>query len=407
MIITNATIILPDTVVNNGTLVCRDGKIDAVIGRAATATVYDVLPQSPLPQDDEIIDAAGYYVAPGFIDIHTHGGGGADYMDNTVEAYLQAAATHACHGTTALLATTIAGSQEELFGSLKTYHQAKANSLNRNCSQFLGIHLEGPYFSYEQRGAQDPKYLRNPEPKEYEAILDASDEIVRWSLAPELPGALTMGRHLESRNILPAIAHSNATYEEVLKAFDVGFRHVTHLYSAMSTIVRRNSYRIAGVLEAAYLIDGMTVEIIADGKHLPKSLLQYVYKFKGAENTALCTDSMRAAGYDCTETCIGSLTNGQRVIIDDGVAKMPDKSCFAGSIATADRLVRTMVEIAETPIVDAVRMMTLTPAEIIECDDCKGAISQGMDADLVIFDEHINIQRTIIGGRTVYQRIKA
>jgi N-acetylglucosamine-6-phosphate deacetylase len=231
----------------------------------------------------------------------------------------------------------------------------------------------------------------------------ASDDIVRWSLAPELPGALQFAKVLRERNILTAVAHSDAIYEEVLDAYDAGFTLATHLYSGMSTITRRNAFRYAGVVEAAYLIDGMDVEIIADGVHLPKSLLQFVYKFKGPDRTALCTDSMRGAGMPDGESILGSLEKGQRVIIEDGVAKLPDRTAFAGSVATTDRLVRTMIQVAGVPLVEAVRMMTLTPARIMRLDQHKGSISKGKDADLVLFDENINVSHTIVEGDVIFK----
>jgi len=144
------------------------------------------------------------------------------------------------------------------------------------------------------------------------------------------------------------------------------------------------------------------VEIIADGVHLPKSLLQFVYKFKGPDKTALCTDSMRGAGMPDGESILGSLEKGQKVIIEDGVAKLPDRTAFAGSVATTDRLVRTMVEIAEVPLVEAVRMMTLTPARILKIDQQKGSIQQGKDADFVIFDNNIHVSYTIIEGNVIH-----
>jgi N-acetylglucosamine-6-phosphate deacetylase len=390
IIIKNGKIIFPDEMKENLTLVCENGKI------ARISNPGEVVPETGA----KVIDAQNKYVSSGFIDIHTHGGGGHDFMDGTVEAYLGAAETHAKHGTTALLPTTLTSTFEELMQTFSIYKQAVQK--NTKGAKFLGLHLEGPYFAYNQRGAQDPKYLRNPEPEEYNKILAASDDIVRWSLAPELPGALDFGKVLTAKNILPSIAHSDAIYEEIVDAWQAGFTHVTHLYSAMSTVSRRNAFRYAGVLEAAYLIDEMTVEIIADGVHLPKPLLQFVYKFKGPDKTALCTDSMRGAGMPDGESILGSLDKGQKVIIEDGVAKLPDRTAFAGSVATTDRLVRTMVDLAEVPLVEAVRMMTLTPARILKIDQQKGSVKEGKDADFVIFDDHIHVSHTILEGNVIY-----
>lgn len=217
-----------------------------------------------------------------------------------------------------------------------------------------------------------------------------------------MSGALEFGRCLKARGILPSIAHSNAVYEAVVKAFEHGFTHVTHLYSAMMGVVRRNARRYAGVVESAFLIDNMTVEIIADGVHLPPSLLKLVYKIKGPSKTALLTDSMRAAGMPEGESVLGSLKNGQKVLVEDGVAKLLDRSAFAGSVATADRLIRTMVNAAEVPLTEAVRMMTLTPAKILAIDGKKGSIGIGMDADIIIFDSDISIFMTMINGKIVY-----
>jgi N-acetylglucosamine-6-phosphate deacetylase len=386
--IINGKIVTPYRIIQDGCVCIENGKICAV----GEKDVH-------FP-DAIIINVQGDYLSPGFIDIHTHGGGGHDFMDATVGAYLGAAETHAKYGTTAMLPTTLASTTEELIKTFSVYKEAVKQ--NKKGSKFIGLHLEGPYFAYNQRGAQDPKYLRNPEPQEYNYILSQSADIARWSLAPELPGALEFGKVLTAKNILPSIAHTDAIYEEAEEAFYAGFTHITHLYTAMSTITRRNAFRFAGVLEAAYLIDDMTVEIIADGVHLPKSLLQYAYKFKGADKIALCTDSMRGAGMPDGESILGSLKNGQNVIIEDGVAKLLDRTAFAGSVATADRLVRTMINIAEVSLVDAIKMMTLTPAKIMKIDNKKGSIEMGKDADIVIFDKNIKVLTTIIEGNVIY-----
>jgi N-acetylglucosamine-6-phosphate deacetylase len=253
-----------------------------------------------------------------------------------------------------------------------------------------------------QRGAQDPRYIRPPVVDEYTEILSRSKNIKRWSAAPELKGALEFADYLRSKNVMVAIAHTDAIYEEVLAAYPHGFTHATHFYSAMSGVSRRNAFRYAGVIESAYLIDGMTVEIIADGVHLPPPLLKLVVKIKGADNTALITDAMRAAGMPPGESILGSKKNGLPVIVEDNVAKLPDRTAFAGSVATTDRLVANMIRLAEIPLIDAVKMMTLTPARIINMDSSKGALVADKDADVVIFDEDINIDTTIVNGNVVY-----
>lgn len=268
-----------------------------------------------------------------------------------------------------------------------------------------GLHLEGPYFAMGQRGAQDPKQLRSPDPREYLQILENCRHILRWSSAPELPGALELGEELRRRGILAAIGHSDAGWQEVEAAWNSGYTHVTHLYSGMSSLHRKNAYRYIGVLESAYLIDDMTVEIIADGKHLPAELLKFVYKFKGPDCTALITDSMRGAGMPDGPSVLGHFEKGLPVVIEEGVAKLPDRTSFAGSVATADRLVRNMVQLAKVPLTEVIRMAAATPARIMGFAD-RGRLQKGLRADIVLFDEGIQVSQVIVGGRTVYSTEK-
>lgn len=387
--IINGKIITPFRIIPEGSLLIRDGVIAAVSEGDMEAP------------EARVIDAKGCYVSPGFIDIHIHGGGGHDFMDGTEAAFLGIAALHARYGTTAMVPTTLTAEKEDLLRTLDVFD--RVHKSGHPGAELLGMHLEGPYFAMNQRGAQDPRYIRNPDPEEYRAILDYSPHIMRWSAAPELPGALELGRQLRSRNILPAIAHTDAVYEEVAQAVECGYTLATHFYSCMSGVMRKDLVRYAGVIESVYLIDEIDAEVIADGVHLPSALLKLIYKIKGPDRIALITDAMRAAGMPPGKSVLGPLNGGLEVIVEDGVAKLPDRSSFAGSVATADRLVRNMIRMADMPITDAVRMMSLTPARIMKVDNRKGSLAPGKDADIIIMDGDINVKLTMVKGRIVYR----
>jgi len=350
---------------------------------------------------DNEIDTKGQYISPGFVEIHSHGAGGRDFLDGTVDAFLTAAEKHARHGVTTLIPTATSSEIEATIELQKIFDEAKKK--NTRGADMPGLHLEGPYFAYGQRGAQDPRYLRDPSPEEYEKILNECKSILRWSVAPELPGAVEMGKRLKKRGILPAIGHSDAEWDEVKTAYDAGFTHVTHLYSGMSTVHRKNAYRYIGVVESAYLIDDMTVEIIADGKHLPAELLKFVYKFKGSDKIALITDSMRGAGMPDGPSMLGHHTNGLPCIIEEGVAKLPDRTAFAGSVATFDRLVRNMINTAEVPVHEAIKMATKTPAKIMNFND-RGTLTPGLRADIILFNDNIDVSFVMVGGKIIVRK---
>ncbi|WP_443938908.1 N-acetylglucosamine-6-phosphate deacetylase [Pedobacter sp. MW01-1-1] len=387
--IINGRIITPYRIIDKGVIIIHGEKI---------AAISDVdIPVS----DYEVIDAKGMYVSPGFIDIHIHGGGGFDFMDGTEEAYLGIAEIHAKYGTTAMAPTTLTSSKEDLLKAVDLYKSA--NSKNNKGAEFIGLHLEGPYFALSQSGAQDPRYIRNPDVKEYTEIMTYGAGIIkRWSVAPELPGAIEMGKYLRDKGVIAAIAHTDAIYEEVVEAVENGYSLATHLYSAMSGVTRRNTYRYAGVIESAFLFDSMDVEIIADGIHLPPPLLKLVYKIKDVNRISLITDAMRAAGMPEGESILGNKETGLKVIVENGVAIMADRSSFAGSVATTDRLVRTMIQQANIALLDVVKMMSLSPATVMGIQDRKGSLTVGKDADIVFFDEEIKIKKTIVRGRTIY-----
>src|SRR5690606_31088357 len=193
--ITNGKVITPFKIIPNGTVLVEDNKITAVSERDIAV------------EDVEIIDAKGLYVSPGFIDIHVHGGGGHDFMDGEGDGFLKIAELHAQYGTTAMVPTTLTSETEQLIKTLDLYEQADKN--NKKGAQFLGLHLEGPYFAMNQRGAQDPRYIRDPDPSEYREILQRADLIARWSAAPERSGAMEFGRYLREKGVLAAIAHTD------------------------------------------------------------------------------------------------------------------------------------------------------------------------------------------------------
>lgn len=383
--ITGGRVILRDCVASDLHVYVENGLIAAIT-------------PDDLPFDEEI-RAEGRYVSPGFVEIHTHGGGGSDFLDGTPEAFLTASELHARHGVTTLIPTATSGELADTLALNAAYEEAVRH--NTRGADMPGLHLEGPYFAYGQRGAQDPRHLRNPEPEEYNRILDACPHVLRWSVAPELPGALELGEELKKRGILPAIGHTDAEWPEIEAAWKAGYSHVTHLYSCMSTVHRKNAYRYIGVVEAAYLIDDMTVEIIADGCHLPAELLRMIYKFKGADRIALVTDSMRGAGMPDGPSMLGHWKNGLETVIEDGVAKLPDRTAFAGSVATFDRLVRNMLHMAQVPMHEVIAMASTTPARIMGFGD-RGELKPGLRADIVLFDEQINVSHVMVGGRTVH-----
>ncbi len=339
---------------------------------------------------DQAVDAKGCYVTAGWIDLHCHGGGGADFTDGDAEAVRRAAKTHLAHGTTTLFPTVLSADPVVLEKALLAIEQAKESTPS------LGkIHIEGPYLSPAQTGAQNGAALRAPQKEEYERILRRYP-IARWDYAPELDENSQFLDALLAASVVPAAAHTDATCEQMLGAAKRGCRLITHLYSCTSTIRREKGFRIAGVVEAAYLSDDICAELIADGCHLPHSLLQLAYKLKGADRLALVTDGMRAAGTDACGICdIGGIP----CFIEDGVAKLADRSAFAGSIATADRLLRTAVS-AGIPLTDSVKMMTQTPARIMGLSR-KGELKVGNDADIVVFDDAIRIKAVFLQGERV------
>lgn len=384
-VIVNGRIITPYRILDGYGLVVEEGKITDLF-------------QGEYPHPaDRVMDVKGMYVSPGFIDTHTHGSGGYDYMDGTVEAVEGAVKTHMRHGTTSIMPTTMTSTLEEIYGALDSYMEAKKQI--QNGPNLLGIHLEGPYVSPLRNGGQDKNYLRAIDLNEITEMLDHCPDIRRITAAPEEPNGLALGRLLRDRGILASIGHSDAMYEDVLAACENGYSLVTHYYSGNSTLARKTHRRELGIIETAYLIDNLDVEIICDGIHLPPELLSLILRQKPWNNIILTTDSNRGVDMpEGSEVMLGSKKNGQICYVEGGVAMMWHRKSYGGSIATMDRCVRTLVKQVHIPLEAAVRMASLNPARVFGLKR-KGTIAVGMDADLCVFDEDICVSTVMVGGQ--------
>ena len=338
-----------------------------------------------------VIDAKGGDIVPGAIELHAHGAGGSDFMEGTETAFRNAVNTHMQHGTTSIYPTLSSSSVPMIQAAIETTEKLMAEE----GSPILGLHLEGPYFNKEMAGGQMPQYITAPIKEDYEMLIRSTNCIKRWDEAPELRGSEDFGRFCASNGILPAIAHTKAEYTDVSNAFEAGFTHATHFYNAMTGFHKVREYKHEGTVESIYAIPDMTVEVIADGIHVPPTILKIIYNFKGVERTALITDALA-----CTD-CTDAQAFDPRVIIEDGVCKLADRSALAGSVATSDRLISVMVKKVGIRMADAVRMSSETPAHIMGEDHHVGIIRKGYDADIVIYDSDINLQFVMQKGNIV------
>lgn len=378
--IINGRILTPHGWLEGGSVLIKDTRIKAVLNH-----------NNRVAEADKVIDAKGAYVLPGGIDIHVHGGGGRDFMEGTEEAFVTAVEAHRKHGTTSILPTLSSSTVPMIREALATCDKLMADPM----SGVLGLHLEGPYFNPKMAGAQMPENIKVPTPEEYKPLVEDFQSLRRWDAAPELPGTEDFGDYLTSKGIVVSLGHTAATPEDVERSYKHGFNHATHFYNAMTGNHKEGVYKHAGTIEAVYINDGITVEMIADGIHVPPTLLQMIYKVKGPGKTALITDALAVAASD-SKTAFDP-----RVIIEDGVCKLADRSAIAGSIATMDRLVRTAVQKAGIPLADVSRMASETPARIMGVYDRKGSIEAGKDADIMMFDKDLNLTGVVQMGREV------
>ena len=378
--IINGQILTPQGWLKDGSVLINDGKILEI-----TNSDLAVIGAT-------VIDAKGMFIVPGFISMHCHGGGGHDFTEGTTEAFKEAAAAHLKHGSTTIFPTLSSTTFENIRLAAATCDQLMAEDAD---TTIMGLHIEGPYLNENMAGTQWKEFLKNPDPEEYKALVESTKCIKRWDISPELPVAHDFAHYMTSKGILTAITHTEAEYQEIKDAFAAGFTHAAHFYNAMPGFHKRREYKYEGTVESVYLMDDMSVEVIADGVHLPATILKLVYKVKGVEKTCLVTDSLKFAGYT------GETINDPNYVIENGVCKWADRQTLAGSIATADVLVQTMVKKAGIPLEDAVRMASETPARLTGIADSKGTLEKGKDADIVILDNDVNVRCVFTKGKEV------
>jgi N-acetylglucosamine-6-phosphate deacetylase len=383
--LTNGRVILPQEIVTGKAVVVEGKKI------------MDVADADSLGAEAEKIDVGGRYIAPGLIDIHTHGALDHTFNEPDAEAFATITEENMRRGVTSLLAAISTAPIPDLVRCLEFGRQWMQEP--HEGSQVLGVHLEGPYFSLAQKGAQDPENIRTPDDGSADILLEHHDVMRIMTYAPELPGALELTARLARLGIVPAAGHSSAKDEDVLAAMKVGLRHAIHVWSGQSSTVREGPWRKPGLLEATLVFDELTAEMIADNKHLPPTLMKLAYKCKGADCLCVISDATSGAGMpEGARFRMGEM----EYEVHDGVGMMRDRTAFAGSTTLVNQMVLVLTEIVGIPLVEAVRMATLTPARVIGFDDRKGSLEAGKDADLAVFEDNFTAWRTMIGGRWVY-----
>jgi N-acetylglucosamine-6-phosphate deacetylase len=389
---TNGNIILKDRILLGGAVILENDRIDQVLSERGN-----------LPANLDIIDLHGQYLSPGFVDLHVHGGSGADFMDGTDEAFQTVCAAHARHGTTSLLPTTTVARHDQHLQFLEICQKRKGK--DTGAARVLGAHFYGPYFAEAARGCHPGQFVRPPEEREFRQYLEFGDTICRATVAPELPGAEAFVRACRAQGIGCNAGHSYATFARMEEAITWGVTHIDHLFCAMSDRARlrqEQTYPMrGGVMEATLYFDELTTEVIADGKHLQRELLLLAHKFKGPDRLALVTDCNRALDMPDGEYLFGPMDGGEPIIRRDGVGVMPDGTSLASGVVGMDHCVRTFYQATRVPLVDAIRMASLTPARIAGWEASIGSIEAGKRADLVILSEDLRVQKVFISGKMI------
>ena len=381
----NGRVVLPHAVAQNQAVIVEDGKIAGVVDTGA------------LGADVERLDVGGRFITPGLIDLHTHGALGHTFNEPTVEAFGVITQENARRGVTGLVATLATAPIPDLETALRFGREWM--SAPREGARVLGMHLESPYISPAQKGALDPAHIRRPDDGTPDILLEHHDVLKIMALAPELPGALDLISRLVKLGVVVAAGHSSAKDEHVLAAMRVGLHHVTHIWSAMSSTIREGPWRKPGLLESALLFDDLTVEMIADNKHLPATLMKLAYKCIGADRLCAVSDAMSGAGLpEGAHFGMG----GMEYEVRDGVGMMLDRSAFAGSTTLVNQMIPVLTRVVGIPLIEAIRMLTLTPARVIGVDDRKGSLEVGKDADITIFNDDWSAWRVMLAGRQMH-----
>ncbi|MEO5803303.1 MAG: N-acetylglucosamine-6-phosphate deacetylase [Verrucomicrobiota bacterium] len=392
LVFTNGIAVLPDRLLSDATMICQNGRIKSVGTK-----------NQRVPKGATVIDAKGGYISPGFIDIHVHGGAGADFMDGSVEAVRTACRAHARHGTTTIFPTTTTGSQAQLSAMIASCAAAK-KSWSANDGAFIGgIHLYGPYFAPDKVGCHSREGQRSPDAREY-ARYFASGLIKVATCAAELPGAEAFYRAAKKHRCLITCGHSNASWTEMQLAFKAGMRHVDHFWCAMSSVPsirqRFNFPMQASMAEFVLATSEMSTEVIADGCHLSPELLEFAYRMKGASRLLLVTDSNRALDLPPGRYRFGHHTDGSW-FESDGKAGWSPNGSLASSIVGMDHMVRHMARNTTASLPDVIRMASLTPAERIGIARQTGSLATGKRADVVVLNKKLEVKRVFVGGEEV------
>ncbi len=385
----NGTLVLPDKLLPDAVVVCEGGRITRV-GRARK-----------LPRDATLVDANGGYIAPGFVDIHVHGGAGADFMDGTADAVRTACRAHGRHGTTTIFPTTTTGSPAQLSAMLKACLEVQRIGPAADGARIAGVHFYGPYFAPDKVGCHSQAGRRDPETREYRQHF-ATGIIRIATCAAELPGAEAFYREATRRGCLVTCGHSNATWAEMARAFRAGVRHVDHFWCAMSSVAslrqRYGTPMQASMEQFVLAHEAMSTEVIADGCHLSPELLEFAYRQLGPHRLCLVTDANRALDMPPGRYRFGCAADGEWIESDGRVGFVPGGGALASSVVGLDTMVRNMKAATSASLPDVIRMASLTPAERAGVAAEVGSLTPGKRADVLVLDPRLRVKRVFLSG---------